>query len=206
VSPVGLGDVFSFELADGRLMYMRVVAIYGDDRDNSPRVEVLGWSGPAGTPVTDPISQQAVRPRRGWDVVWLIRRPRDPDPVDRIVVLATGTPVKRQDTLPAMTAAWADLGDALDRYWLPRSEPEETTAPPVTLDRDLAKALDAPDRHSALRGVLDARMAAGRTREELLQDVVRKMVAFRAANQGREESLMLDAVEILTSMRKPPKG
>lgn len=119
VSPVQIGDVFSFALGNDRVVFMRCVGISGNDRDNAPTVEVLDWSSP--TPPADPgalVSRQALwwKPGDRWpDLFHLVRYPRDPDPAGRITIVATGTPVSRRRILPATMVAWSDLEDAIER-------------------------------------------------------------------------------------------
>jgi hypothetical protein len=114
VSPVAVGDVFSFALPDDRLVFLRCVAISGDERDNHPTVEVLDWVGPE--PPREPATILARRPLGEWaDLFWLVRYPQDPDPTEGINVIAAGTPVSRRDPLPAQMVPWAQLGDALSR-------------------------------------------------------------------------------------------
>jgi hypothetical protein len=113
-SPVAVGDVFSFALPAGRLVYLRAVDLTGDERDNAPTVEVLDWTGP-GTPA-DPASLRGRPSQRRWpDLLHLIRYPKDPDPAERIVVLASGTQVTRRRMLPAVMVPWTDLEEALAR-------------------------------------------------------------------------------------------
>jgi hypothetical protein len=117
VSPVGLGDVFWFEMADDRRALLRCVAINGDQRDSYPTVEVLDWEG-----VDDPRDVDSLVARKPapypngntrTELLMLVRYPRDPDPADRIRILATGTKVTRVRTLPAMMMPWAELPDWL---------------------------------------------------------------------------------------------
>jgi hypothetical protein len=113
-SPVAVGDVFSFELPDGRSAYLRAVDVTGDERDNYPTVEVLEWAGP-GTPA-DPAWMRARPARRPWpDLLQLVRYRKDPDPAERIVVLASGTVIDRRRTLPAALVPWTELEEALAR-------------------------------------------------------------------------------------------
>ncbi len=114
ISPVKIGDVFSFVLADERIVFMRCVAMSDDERDSQPTAEVLDWSD--GTPPPDPRTLAARQARANWpDLFWLVRYPRDPDPADRIAILATGTPVTRRRTLPAQMVPWTDLDEAIQR-------------------------------------------------------------------------------------------
>lgn len=115
-SPVAVGDVFSFELPDSRLIYLRSVDLVGDERDNHPTVEVLDWEG-KGTP-TDPATLQARAAHRPWpDLLLLVRHPKDPDPAERIVILASGTEIDRRRTLPAAMVPWTELEEALARHF-----------------------------------------------------------------------------------------
>jgi hypothetical protein len=118
VSPVGVGDVFWFAMPDGRRWLLRCVAINGDERSNSPTVEVLDWSGP-----DDPHDTETLRPRHPSpypngqekpDLLWLVRYPRDPDPAVQVTMVATATRVTRQDTLPATMTPWVDLPERLE--------------------------------------------------------------------------------------------
>ena len=68
---------------------------------------------------------------------------------------------------------------------------------PMELEPDLAQALDSPDPFTAVREVLIARMAAGRTRESLIQEVAEKLVAFGDENREPELELMIDASNLL---------
>jgi hypothetical protein len=114
VSPVQIGDVFSVELADDRVVFMRCVGISGDERDNQPTVEVLDWFDR--TPPPDPGTLGSRQPLGNWaDLFWLVRYPRDPDPAERITIAATGTPVTRRRTLPAQMVPWTDLAEAIQR-------------------------------------------------------------------------------------------
>lgn len=120
VSPVQVGDVFSYALTNDRVVFMRCVAISGDVRDNQPTVEVLDWSATA--PPPDPatlVSRQVlqVRPAGGRtpDLFHMVRYPRDPDPAERIAILATGTPITRRKALPATLVAWTDLDAEIKR-------------------------------------------------------------------------------------------
>ena len=140
-----IGDVFSFALADDRVVFMRCVGISGDDRDNQPTVEVLDWSDSA--PPPDPATlapRRAIKVRSGDyllettseadrlivvggktydrhdlerapDLFHLVRYPSDPDPAERITILATGTAITRRSALPATLVAWTDIVDAIKR-------------------------------------------------------------------------------------------
>lgn len=117
VSPVGVGDVFWFEMPDGRRALLRCVALSGDERDNYPTAEVLDWDG-----VDDPrdcvslVARQPARYPNGnkrTELMMLVRYPRDPDPAERIRTIATATPVTRRRTLPATIVPWVELTDWL---------------------------------------------------------------------------------------------
>lgn len=114
MSPVGFGDVFSYELGDGRHIYLRAVEIDGDDRDNHPRVELLDWTAHEAPLDAATLPARASRPPFP-DLLSLVRYPRDPDPAERITILATATPVTRRRTLPAEMVAWTNLENALAR-------------------------------------------------------------------------------------------
>jgi hypothetical protein len=116
-SPVGLGDVFWFEMPDDRRALMRCVRVNGDERDNYPTVEVLDWDG-----ADDPsdfgslVSRKPARYSSGakrTELLTLVRYPRDPDPAERIRIIATGTAVTRRTTLPATVVPWVELPDWL---------------------------------------------------------------------------------------------
>ncbi len=113
VSPVGLGDVFSYRLSDGRSIYLRVIGIDGDERDNSPDVEVLDPPDRLPDLASLPhMPRRAALPRwgrPGTDVLFLVRYPSDPDPADRITIHASGTDVRGRSRLPSLLVAWTDL-------------------------------------------------------------------------------------------------
>lgn len=117
VSPVGIGDVFWFEMPGDRRALLRCVAINGDERDNYPTVEVLDRDG-----VDDPRDVGSLVARKPapypngnerTDLLTLVRYPRDPDPADRIRIIATGTAVTRRRTLPATMVPWLELPEWL---------------------------------------------------------------------------------------------
>lgn len=113
VSPVEVGDVFAFALPSGRTVWLRCIAVQGDERDSSPTVELLDWDGPA--PPRDPRKVSARRAlSHQTDLLWLVRYPKDPDPADRIQIVAKGTPVSRHP-LPAVVMPWTDLERVLAR-------------------------------------------------------------------------------------------
>lgn len=117
VSPVAVGDVFWFEMPGESRALLRCVAINGDERDNDPTVEVLDWD--RGDDPRDVESLAARKPARypngnkREELLMLVRYPRDPDPVDRIRIIATGTTVTRRRTLPATMVPWGELADWL---------------------------------------------------------------------------------------------
>ena len=117
VSAVGVGDVFWFEMPGDRRALLRCVAISGDERDNYPTAEVLDWDG-----VDDPsdcdslVARKPARYPNGnkrTELLVLVRYPRDPDPAERIRIIATGTAVTRRRTLPATHVPWVELPDWL---------------------------------------------------------------------------------------------
>jgi hypothetical protein len=113
VSPVGVGDVFWFAMPAGKRALLRCVDIHGDDRDNSPTVEVLEWDGPGDPDDLGALAARVAAPyqngTRRTDLLWLVRGPRDPNPAEQVTIVATGTPVTRRETLPATMTAWTDL-------------------------------------------------------------------------------------------------
>ena len=115
-SPVGLGDVFTYQFDDGRVAYFRAVEIHGDDRESNPILEVLDWD----TPPTA-TTAEAARPRRPLqgrtELVSVYRYRSDPDPVPRITVIRKGGRVERRRMLPAVVASWSDLEDLLTRWF-----------------------------------------------------------------------------------------
>jgi hypothetical protein len=50
VSPVGVGDIFSFTLPSGKVVWMRCLAVRGDPQDDAPVVEILDWDRPSCRP------------------------------------------------------------------------------------------------------------------------------------------------------------
>jgi hypothetical protein len=119
VSPVAVGDVFWFTLPNRRVL-LRCVAITGDERDNYPTVEVLDWPGqetPADSALLQARTGKPNASGRWPDLMCLVRYPRDPDPSDRIEIIANRGAVTRRRTLPATMVAWVDLEDALPRFF-----------------------------------------------------------------------------------------
>lgn len=113
-SPVAIGDVFSFDLGDGDLVFLRTVRVEGSDVDSQPIVEVLDWQG-SGEP-HDPATLPTRRSLRGGTPqFWLIHRKQDPDPMDRIVIRARGAPAPRPIHMQSELVAWPDLREALER-------------------------------------------------------------------------------------------
>lgn len=121
ISPVGFGDVFWFESPEGKRWLMRCVGISGDERDNSPTVEVLDWDGERNP--DDPSllgARRAARYPNGnkrTDLLAMVRYPKDPDPAERITVIATGTPGTRRRMFPSTMTAWADLPERLVEFF-----------------------------------------------------------------------------------------
>ena len=110
-SPVALGDIFAFELPDGRTVILRCTGIQGEPNDNWPTVEVLEWDRPGFPPEPAQLSARAPRPGRPG-LITLFRRPSHPDPSERITMLIRSTPV-RERTLPSLFGFWAELDRAL---------------------------------------------------------------------------------------------
>jgi hypothetical protein len=121
VSPVGVGDVFWFAMPEGKRALLRCVAISGDERDNSPTVEILDWNGERDPEDTGSLAARIAVPypngNRRTDLLWLVRYPRDPDPLEQVSIIATGTPVTRRKTLPATMTAWTDLPSRLAEFF-----------------------------------------------------------------------------------------
>jgi hypothetical protein len=121
ISPVGVGDVFWFETPEGRRWLLRCVEIDGDERDNSPKVEVLDWDEPRDPNDPSLLVARTARPypsgSRRSDLLCLRRYPRDPDPAERITIIAAGTPVTRRRMYPSTLMAWSDLPARLDDYF-----------------------------------------------------------------------------------------
>lgn len=117
VSPVAVGDVFWFEMPGDRRVLLRCVAVSGDERDNHPTVEVLDHDGADDPRDWDSLvaRKPAAYPNgtRRTDLVMLVRDARDPDPADRIRIVAAGTTVARRRTLPATIVSWVELPDWL---------------------------------------------------------------------------------------------
>lgn len=117
ISPVAVWDVFWFSLTNDRRALLRCVTISGDERDNYATVEVLDWDAedeptdPGALPSRTPVPYPNGRPRD--ELIILVRYPRDPDPADRIQVIATGMPVTRRRTLPAVMVPWVQLEEEL---------------------------------------------------------------------------------------------
>jgi len=111
VSPVGVGDVFTFTLPSGRVVWLRCLAVHGDALDSSPTVEALDWN--RAEPPADPteIPHIPARPYQ-QDKFWMVRYPRDPDPSERIQVFMRGTRVSR-GSLPSVLTPWANLEERL---------------------------------------------------------------------------------------------
>jgi hypothetical protein len=119
VSPVAVGDVFWVNVTGGRVL-LRCVAITGDERDSYPTVEVLDWLGPDAPPdpaVLEARSGGSNASGRWPDLLCLVRYAHDPDPSERIEIIATGGGVMRRRTEPASMVAWVHLEDALPRFF-----------------------------------------------------------------------------------------
>jgi hypothetical protein len=121
VSPVGVGDVFWFAMPEGKRALLRCVATSGDERDNYPTVEVLDWDGSRDPEDIGSLAAKVAvafpNGNRRTDLLWLVRYPRDPDPVEQVTIIARGTPVTRRKTLPATMTAWTDLPSRLAEFF-----------------------------------------------------------------------------------------
>ena len=115
VSPVRVGDIFGFALPSGRVAYFRAVGISGDERDNYPTVELLDWFGTDRPTNPGALPMRSARPPRA-DLLALVRYRRDPNPAERIQVVARSNAGIRR-TAPATVIPWTDLEDALARIF-----------------------------------------------------------------------------------------
>jgi hypothetical protein len=68
---------------------------------------------------------------------------------------------------------------------------------------DLAHALGDDEPLLALRRVLVARIDLAATREDLLAEVERARLPLRAAGRGRDEDLLMDAMDLLAGWCAP---
>lgn len=113
LSPVGMGDVFWFEMPERKRALLRCVAIHGDEQDGWPTVEVLAWDGPGDPDDVGALAARIAVPfangDRRTDLLSLVRYPRDPDPAEQVTIVAIATPVTRRKMLPATLVAWTDL-------------------------------------------------------------------------------------------------
>jgi len=104
-------------MPDDRRALLRCVALNGDERDNYPTAEVLDWDGADDPDNCDSlVARKPARYPNGnkrTELVMLVRYPRDPDPADRIRIIAPESAVTGRRTLPATLVPWVELPDWL---------------------------------------------------------------------------------------------
>ena len=120
LSPVMRGDVFWFALPSGRRVLFRCVAISGDERSNYPTVEVLDWRRADAPP--NPAGLSAVEGRRRGNeaptnLISVVRYRGDPDPAERITMVASGVPMRQLRSSPAWMVPWTELEATLARFF-----------------------------------------------------------------------------------------
>jgi hypothetical protein len=120
VSPVVYGDIFWFTFPSGRRALLRCVGVNGDDRDSYPTVDVLDWNDDRNPPNPGALAPRIGRPNASgkWpDMLSLVRYPRDPDPADRVEIIARGAPITRRYITPSVMVPWTRIEEDLVRFF-----------------------------------------------------------------------------------------